>query len=191
MVIVRLKLQPASTGNLNRVFRHLDSVLRVIPDQIVNVGLETWEEEITRIFDVEGEPKWEALRPLTRLHRIILGHKPGHPILQRQRFLFWGLSRVDFPARIRLVEDVDLSDPDDPIIHKPMMTGSMIDSKESAPGHIIFRLGTLDERFLALHAGTTSIPSRPMVPETPQQKRLLGLKIETKVLRLVNHMVVP
>jgi hypothetical protein len=120
--------------------------------------------------------------------RIILGYGAKHPILQRKGYLLRGLWDPWFPAQVRLIDDVG---PNATKIDVPMMTGSVADSQSPSRGHTIYRFGTADERFLPLHEGTAKIPPRPMVPHTSGQKRILGMNIETRLVRLMGQMEVP
>ena len=132
------------------------------------MALEMWEYEVKQIFQMEGDPTWVPLRPMTVNQRTILGYGPRHPILRRKGYLARGLWDAFFPAQVRNIDDVG---PNATAIQVPMMTGNVTDMQQPTPGHVIFRMGTADERFLPLQEGTTMIPARPMVPHTPQQKQ--------------------
>lgn len=95
-------------------------------------------QKFARNFTEEGHPdKWVALAPMTVQQRRRLGFGGEHPILQRTREL-----------KRSVVE-----------------RGHQYNLSQVTTGRtkITLVLGSTDPRFVALHAGTSRIPARPMV----------------------------
>ena len=184
-MIISLRPTEESKEKMGRILGRL----MVFPDTLMgraeSICAEVYTEAIQSIFDEEGQPPWKPLAPMTQAERKLLFGEAAeaHPILRRpgEEYLFRSLWDTSFGVTTVMVRRGFLGKEG---LSSPHASGHVRETIALDLGHLVFRMGTTDDRFDSL------FEDRPFVPMGEYQT-MICREMEARLMPVVDELARP
>jgi hypothetical protein len=171
---MRITLTPTNPDAINEAMGDIRRRVVDFSERAPVIAGEEYFSIVDEVFTTEGASigqPWEPLARYTVQEREHFGYGGTNPILQREGYLRRSLMDPGMEPQTIYVRK--MGEGGDTL--EPHLSGNEAILENPREGDVVFRWGTVDDRFAALHYGS---PPRPMVPgDDPKTHARIELKL--------------